>query len=406
MTLSERYVDLAKANDMGSQFSISLWATYFIYAYSNIFFLLSVYLSNIGLSLRVSGWVLASFYVGTTFIRPFGGWVLERFGLRKTLLVAGIISLFGALGVFFSLPSVPCMIFYRAIGGVGYGIYLVGLTTHQSFILSESVRGSRFGWITVLTILPLATLSPLGGWFLRKGFVELYFFISPVAALCCIVLGLLLKMPSEGVDAPKIEWGSWKELLCLKGVHLLVVSTLLFALANAFFLSVSGFFSEKGLNPAVFLWANALVCLVFRGLGGRIFDRWDRRRMAAPATILMAIVILVAIEADSDLELLILGSLFGLGLGFGFPVHLALISDLTPPRLRPKGTALGWFFMDAGWFISPLLVGYLASLVGEEWALRLLALAILVCSAGVFLLWERFVRFVPEFNADVSRKGA
>ena len=46
--------------------------------------------------------------------------------------------------------------------------------------------------------------------------------------------------------------------------------------------------------------------------------------MAAPATILMAIVILVAIEADSNLELLILGSLFGLGWA-SVSVHLALI---------------------------------------------------------------------------------
>jgi len=73
-------------------------------------------------------------------------------------------------------------------------------------------------------------------------------------------------------------------------------------------------------------------------------------------------------------------------MGIGFPTLLALVPDVFPFSLRPKGVAVSFFAMDLGWIVSPLLVGGLGELGGLMVALG--ATGILGLTGGIALqIW-------------------
>jgi hypothetical protein len=71
---------------------------------------------------------------------------------------------------------------------------------------------------------------------------------------------------------------------------------------------------------------------------------------------------------------------FGVGMGYGFPMHLSLIGDAVPDRLRPKATSMVWFLMARCFFVSPLITGYLARWLSFAAAYRIIMGCILVAA--------------------------
>jgi MFS family permease len=65
-------------------------------------------------------------------------------------------------------------------------------------------------------------------------------------------------------------------------------------------------------------------------------------------------------------------------MGYGFPLHLSLIGDAVPARLRPKATSMVWFLMAGCFFVSPVITGYLARRFSFAVAYRIITGCILV----------------------------
>ena len=61
-----------------------------IYAYSNTYFFLAPYLESQGMSASGAGLAVSVFYAATTLARPFGGWIVERSGVRRTMILSSL----------------------------------------------------------------------------------------------------------------------------------------------------------------------------------------------------------------------------------------------------------------------------------------------------------------------------
>jgi MFS family permease len=85
--------------------------------------------------------------------------------------------------------------------------------------------------------------------------------------------------------------------------------------------------------------------------------------------------------------------------GIGFPLYLALIGDAAPQAFRPKATALVWFILDGCFFVTPVIMGYLTSIIGAPLAFRLLP-GLLFFTAP-FLYW-----FLWRPLLEANKKGA
>jgi len=150
---------------------------------------------NLGASYDDSTWVLTSYLAANAIVLPISGWLAEIIGRKRYFLISLIVftvsSLFCGLA-----PSLPMLLLFRAIQGVGGG----GLQPMAQAILNDSFppekRGLAFALYGITAVLA-PTIGPmLGGWITDNYSWRWIFFIKiPVAALALYLTYILVEDP-------------------------------------------------------------------------------------------------------------------------------------------------------------------------------------------------------------------
>lgn len=150
---------------------------------------------NLGASYDDSTWVLTSYLAANAIVLPISGWLAEIIGRKRyfilSLIVFTVSSLFCGLA-----PSLPMLLLFRAIQGVGGG----GLQPMAQAILNDSFpeekRGLAFALYGITAVLA-PTIGPmLGGWITDNYSWRWIFFIKiPVAALALYLTYALVEDP-------------------------------------------------------------------------------------------------------------------------------------------------------------------------------------------------------------------
>lgn len=364
--------------------------TWAIYSYSNVFFMFAPYLALRGFPSELTGILVGSFYAATTLIRPLGGWIVERAGIRRALILSALVCLIAGLFKFLTISFWP-LLMIRLLMGSAFGIFVVALTTYQALVIPEEIRGLAFAMITLGSLSCLFTVVPMADWLLAHNQVTLFLAAPVVMAALCVVLSFSLpplseKLRSEGVR----EWGTWGDLYRETPFWRTVTSCTLFGLCDASIVYIPTLALAMGLIPSSFIVANGLGALMMRTLWHDFFNRHPRYMFAGPSLFVMAVFLYFTAEATNNIWLFVCGFLYGTGMGYGFPAHLALTGDLAPARLRAKMSALVHFCYDASWFILPVYVGFASRYIQEMGAFRILALVCIVSGIGVTLMWRQY----------------
>lgn len=185
------------------------------------------------------------------------------------------------------------------------------------------------------------------------------------------------------VDAPAI--GSWRALPGSLVRFFAVV--LLFTLGNSTDAFLLLRLSDVGVAAAYIplLWALLhVVKASFSVAGGRMSDRFDRRRVVALGWVLYAVVYGGFALTDSPGALITWFLIYGLYFGLSESVEKAIVADLAPVHLR--GTAFGLYnaMLGIGALIASVAFGLLWNIYGAPvafatgGALALLASVLLV----------------------------
>ncbi|MDR1916477.1 MAG: MFS transporter [Synergistaceae bacterium] len=359
---------------------------YAIHCMEQLYFIYGNVLKGYGISSQTIGWILGAFFITIMFSRPIGSWMLERFGIRRTLATAGIIGFAGCF-ILFAFKSVPLLFAGRVLSGAAFGIFSMGLFSYQAITVTENIRGASFAITAVGGMLPTATVTPLGEWLLLLSHEKMYLAIGPIMCVICIFLSKIVGAGTIKKRERAQKWGNYRELLSYRSFVMLAVTGTIMALVDAATVSMSLLASEHQLITSYFLSSSAVAAVILRLGFSSILNKLPRSFCLAPCGMLMSGALFAISIAPSHLSFMIWGALFGIGIGAGFPLFLAAMSDTLPPPLRPKGTASALFLYDLGWFVTPLLVGYATPLFGIAWTFRSLALVTFLAMTGIMLLY-------------------
>jgi len=372
-----------------------------------------------GFSYETTGWIIAVYSLAAMLTRPFGGWLLENFDIRRILVWSGVLSFIGCL-LFFANESLTMLLVGRALSGAAFGVYLIepatliligralsgaafgiysmGLFSHQALCVSEKRRGAMFSLLVVGSVLPMGVVAPLGEWLLHNSQVMLYLAIGPVlSVLCCFFGGRVnvsaVPVATRGGGGSEKNWGSYRELFSSRAFLFLIITGMAIALVDALTVTLSLLTAERGLVISFFFATVSVTALVVRLPCASLLNSLPRVPLLVPCGILMSLSMIVVSSFPSNGALVLGGILFGAGLGAGWPMYQALISDLLEPVLRPKGTATALLLYDIGFFVSPLIVGYFLPRLGTGGTFATVALV----AGGVLVLVEMFF-WLPFFR--------
>lgn len=367
--------------------------TWAVYCYSNAFFFFPLYLGIYEFPKEITGVLVAAFYATTTIVRPIGGWVAERVGIRRTLILSGIVCLL-SVSLKFVAISFWSLLFIRLLMGCGFGIFVVALTTYQSLVIPEKKRGTAFGFISIGSLCCLFTVVPLADFLIAYSYPNLFLTLPVIVSIICIWLSMRLPPLAEGLKFSKNnEWGTWRELYNETPFWRISVSNLLFSLCDAANIYIPVLGVTLGLIPSSFAVANGLGALTVRTLGRKVFDLFPRYYLAGPSLLTMAVALCLTTVVTNNLLFFCCGFLFGIGMGYGYPAHLAMVGDLAAPKLRAKLSSLVHLCTDISWFLLPVYVGFMSKYTGELGSFKIFAAVCVLSGIFVTFMWRQKCSF-------------
>ena len=129
------------------------------------------------------------------------------------------------------------------------------------------------------------------------------------------------------------------------------------------------------------------LCAVYPA--GMAVDRWGRKAVIVPFTIITGASFLLFAFADTFLFFAAANALWGIASGIGGSAPAAYAADSAPPGMNASAMSLFRMLGDIGYVIGPILMGVIVDIHGANTALFLATF--ILFSIGI-----AFARFAPE----------
>jgi MFS transporter, OFA family, oxalate/formate antiporter len=146
-------------------------------------------------------WAFTIFILTDTWLVPFEGYLIDRFGPRMVVLGGGVLVAIAWVTNSFA-SSLPILYLAAGIGGAGAGaVYGTAVGNSLKWFtdrrgLAAGLTAAGFGAGTALTVPPIATIIE------RHGYQAAFLTFGLLQGLAVIVFGLFLRAPKPGEVPP------------------------------------------------------------------------------------------------------------------------------------------------------------------------------------------------------------
>ncbi|MEE8399400.1 MAG: MFS transporter, partial [Desulfobacterales bacterium] len=356
-----------------------LWLLYMIFGMvaRSIAPLVSPILADLAMTYSQMGIVLGSWQLTYILAALFAGTILDRWGVRKSILAGAMIIGLSA-GLRYFADSFIVLLLTVSLFGVGGPMISIGGPKTISERFDTQSRGSAVGiyttgpWIGGLLALSLTNslIMPLMGNSWRLTFV-CYGLVALFAALLWWFRSGDIQSSSSTSQMPIND--IFRALINIRTVRILLAMSLFsFAIAHGFsnwlpkILETKGMTSSAaGLAAAIPLAAGIPAVL--------LIPRWVPPRMRgqviAGCALMTIVNLMVVINASGPLLLCFLG-IMGIFNSPFMPLMLLILMDSPEVDAEYMGSAGGMFFgvAEIGGFSGPLIMGILVDITGTFFA--------------------------------------
>ncbi|MBD2178086.1 MFS transporter [Pseudanabaena sp. FACHB-1998] len=360
---------------------------------------LPLYIRSLTQSFDQIGIVMGSFAIGLLVCRSYLGRLSDRKGRRYTmrlgLIVAALVPLCYAV-----MPSIPLLIFFRAIHGISIAAFASSYSALITDLAPIEKRGEVIGYMSLVNPLGLAFGPALGGLMQEAWGYQPLFITSSLLAFA----GLL--MTTQIADERKIDYqkdtpanahktGFWQTFL---HPRVRVPSTVLLLVGLAFgtlssFMPILMQQKNITLNAGLFYMAAALSGFIIRFPVGRLSDEWGRGIFISMGIVFYALSMGIIYFASHDYEFLLSGIAEGIGSGVVIPAIVALLADRTVPQERGYVFGMTWIGFDVGIAIAGPTMGKMIAWVGIT---NIFGIATGLCLLGLVIFATQSNKTVTE----------
>ncbi|GAA5344901.1 MFS transporter [Planifilum fimeticola] len=304
---------------------------------------------------------ISIFTLGLALMQPVYGPLADFLGRRKVLLTGILIYTGASVGAAMS-PTIWWLIFFRALQAVGIAAGSVIATT----VIGDLFQGKRLGR-AMGTFQMLVTLGPVagpviggivGGW---TGFYGVFWVLTVTGLLIGAANIFLLPETKPESETKKFHPADMFKVVTQRtGLAIALLGFIQYYTLYNYLVFLphllSGSFGLSSSQKGLSFLPLSLCIVVGSFLGGRLQEKWDRRKFLVSAGSANVLATLLYVGCSSFSLPLILAStaLFGLFLGLSLPVQTTLLATIFQEN---RATAMGGynFARYLGMAAGPLL---------------------------------------------------
>ncbi|MCX5750977.1 MAG: MFS transporter [Candidatus Saganbacteria bacterium] len=334
-----------------------------------------LFLTAVGIGKSMIGLIEGIADMTASLVKVGGGWVSDRLGKRKLLIVCGY-GISNLLKPFLAMVVLwPQILFIRFVDRIGKGIR----TSPRDALIADSVaadsQGAAFGFhramdtlgAVVGTILASGLLFVLDRYYHLDKILQfkVVFGISIIPGIIAILIAWVFIKEIKNV--PSLVKGEDREKWFSVSFALFLVVVTVYELGNfsyAFFLLRA---QDLGvaifLVPMVYLVYNLIYAFTARRFG-KLSDKFGRKPVLAAGYLIFVLVCLMFAFVSNALWVWILIALYGLVSAVVNTIPRAMVADYVPSEHR--ATAFGVYYALLGVAALPasFMVGFLWDRVG------------------------------------------
>lgn len=351
--------------------------------------------AELGATTAQAGLVSGLFIVGTLFGRLIIGKLLNRLGLKITL-VAGLTGFLLFSGLYLIPAKLEILLGIRLMHGFMMGVASTILGTVIAQTIPATRRGEGIGYFSMSSTLGTAIGPFLGIWLMSNFNYQVIFVFTSVVALSCLICSLFIQPPQIKITNPvnHIENQSSSRLAQYIEPKALPISMIVLIVATCYsgVLSFIHFYAKE-INlvetASFFFLMYAIAILLSRPFTGPLMDRKGENIIIYPAIVIMALGILLLSQAHNATMLLASAAL--LGFGFGNLQSVCQTIAVKSTSLQRMGLATSTFFiaLDAGLGFGPYFLGMLLDQIGYRQLYLYSAVLTISCLIWYYLLHGR-----------------
>ncbi len=348
-----------------------------------------------------AGIVVASYIVTSVLVRPFSGYLVDRYDHRTFyLFTLGLFTLL--LSGYLVSNSIGALLVTRVLLGACFAMVTTAGSTLIIDVMPSARRAEGIGYFGAVIVLSMA-IGPMLGLYLLDAFsYDGLFVVALLSSLLGFISVLFVKTKPRArvIHSGKL---SMDRFLLTKGLSIATVIALLYFMYGTLMAYVSLYIRESGEdiysgNFFLLFAAGVIVSRIFTG------KQLNRGRHIAVLQFGLSVTILSAAVFVFYLTPLsfIISSLF-LGVGFGTtaPAIQTMIIDLVPHNRRGTANSTYFIALDVGSGVGMLLGGVIASSYSYQ-AVFVVGLALNVLASIYFNLYARgdYRRHLSKFLAE------
>lgn len=371
--------------------------------FGSIMPVIALYARSFGVLQSAIGVAIAAYGLARFLVALPAGRLADGIGRRRVLALGGLVSAAGNLLCAYA-SDFPTFVVARFIAGAG----AAGVVTTGTIVLVDITTPAERGRVMSIyqgTFLFAVGVGPLPGGLLaeRYGLAAPFVFYAVAGTLAAALA--FFRVPetrdlrpagATGAEAPPGSFVAQLRLLAGRVGFVLVGLTnfmaavartgALFSLIPILAQDRLGLSADRiGLGLAV----ASLVGLAVTYPAGVLVDRYGRKPVIVPATVLTGVALVIFLVAPSYAWFLAGCVAWSISASIGGAAPAAYAADVAPPRMNAAAMSAFRMLGDLGYVVGPVAVGLAADLAGADATLWTTAALLVV----VALL---FARFAPE----------
>ena len=379
---------------------LPLWTKPFVLCLANNLFLFIFYfaqttilpiyiLKELGGNLAQAGLAMTLFMISAIAVRPFSGLIIEKLGIRKTLIVSGIFfSLFSL--AYLLADQLTTLFIIRFLHGIWFSILTTVCVPVVNQFIPEQRKGEGMGYYVMSVNLGIV-LGPLIGLSLIEYWS--YFQITTLLiALVFIGFAFCLMIPvkeSENIiqTIPEKKGLALSDVVEKKALPVAVLAALTSFSYASIMSFIAPFAASKNLMAyaSLFFVVFAISMMSLRPITGKIYDRKGPQYVIYPALLIFSLGLFLLSQIQTLGGFLLAAVLIGIGFGSAQPCIQTLAIQRAPKHRIGYATSTFYTFYDVGIAVGSLLIGALIATYSYQFAFILCSLLTL-CSIVYFKL--------------------
>jgi len=310
------------------------------------------------------GLVVSAWFMSRIFLELPAGIISDRIGRRRLLLFGLGLSALGPL--LCSLASnIYILILGRVFWGMGTAFYFMNNTAMLMDILPAVTRGRALGLFQGIEFIGIFIGAPIGAFMTAiMTYNQVFYFTLALTLISLIIAAKSESLRRTEVPEPRRVVPPFREVFSSLrnwGIAAVCLTTMLrMLIVMGVFQTVFQLYLKQSLLLSITLIG---VVLSFR-VGGRVVsllpagilsDKYGRKPVLVAGYMICGLGLFAFTLVKNFQLLLLISFIEGLGEGFGMTPIVALLTDITPRRVRGGAIGLYRTFLDIGGFAGPVL---------------------------------------------------